>query len=169
MSQALCVTGDPQQAEPRRGTRVDTDGTQTLGRSSESACVAFRAKVGAAPGLCPAPNPPCPAPGRTAGPQQPPPLLPLALLTLLLVEPPDEAAIAVWLQQQFLEKLPQVDGLPGAGRVHLAVRPTLFAGRRWAAREGGGEWGTPFFNGCPSPTPRPQSPGHLPALPDSPQ
>lgn len=115
MSQALCVTGDPQQAEPSPGTRVDTDGTQTLGRSSKSACVAFRAKVGAAPALCPAPNPPCPAPGRTTGSQQPPPLLPLALLTLLLVEPPDEAAIAVWLQQQFLEKLPQVDGLPGTG------------------------------------------------------
>lgn len=36
------------------------------------------------------------------------------LLTLLLVEPPDEAAIAVGFEQQLFEELPQVDGLPGA-------------------------------------------------------
>ena len=55
-------------------------------------------------------------------------------LTLLLVEPPDEAAVAVRLQQKLLEKLPEVDGLPGAGRVHLAVRPALLAGRGWAVK-----------------------------------
>jgi len=97
--------------------------------SSESACVIFKAKVGAAAA-------PCPAPGRTTAP--PPshslPVLPPTPLTLLLVEPPDEAAVAVRLQQQLLEKLPEVDGLPGAGRVHLAVRPALLAGRGWAVR-----------------------------------
>lgn len=57
----------------------------------------------------------------------PPP--PRARLTLLLVEPPDETAIAVRLEQQLLEELPQVDGLPGAGGVHLTVGPAVLAGR----------------------------------------
>ena len=81
-----------------------------MGWSNESACVVFKAKVGAAAA-------PCPAPGRTTAPTPclAAPVLPPAPLTLLLVEPTDEAAVAVRLQQQLLEKLPEVDGLPGAG------------------------------------------------------
>lgn len=86
---------------------------------------------------------------------------PGAPLTLLLVEPPDEAAVAVGLEQQLLEELPQVDGLPGAGRVHFAVRPALLTGRGWAAGESGREWGVASRQ--PPLVHRPQSPG--PSLP----
>lgn len=60
-------------------------------------------------------------------PPQPPSALPGASgtspPTFVLVEPADEAPVVVWFQQQLLEELPQVDGLAGAGRVHLAVGP----------------------------------------------
>lgn len=109
--------------------------------------------------------PPAPrglAPGRRpAGPRQPPEAC-SPWLTLLFVEPPDEAAVAVRLEQQLLEKLPQVDGLPGARGVHLAVGPAVLAGRGWAAGGGGGEWGAPCFGrsqpSSPAPAPAPAPP-----------
>lgn len=51
--------------------------------------------------------PPAP-PAPTLGPREHPP-------TFLLVEPADEAAVVVGLQQQLFEELPEVDGLAGAG------------------------------------------------------
>lgn len=86
-----------------------------------------------------------------------------APLTLLLVEPPDEAAVAMGLEQKLLEELPQVDGLPGTGRVHFAVRPALLTGRGWAAGEGGGEWGVAAA--AATPEPQTSEPGPSPPCP----
>lgn len=140
--------------------------TPTLSGSSDSGCLAFRAQGGGQ--LHPSGQSHSPR-GPGGGTRQPPaPLSALAApapLTLLLVEPPDEAAVAVGLQQQLLEELPQVDGLPRAGRVHFAVRPALLAGRGWAAREGGGEWGLAATPASLAATPATSDHGARPSLP----
>ena len=96
--QALGAAGDPQQAEPGQGMEVEAGGTQTLGWSMRYVC-GIQGKGGGCPPPPASPQPSCAQ--HLAGPWPPSllPPLPLAPLTFLLVEPPDEAAVAVGLQQ----------------------------------------------------------------------
>ena len=81
------------------------------------------------PRPCPAPEPPLPRPCHAPAPPLP---RPSSLPTFLLVQPADAAAVGMRLQQQLSQKLPQVDGLPRAGRVRLRpqLRPFCATNRR---------------------------------------